>query len=203
MQSDGTRVSRPMTSPDPHLPDLSRIIRTCPPLMQVLRIARGMALPDWWVVSGAVYNQVWNALTGRPDLYGVKDIDLFYFDPDTSWAAEDAVIRRAATLFPPHPPVEPRNQARVHLWYESHFGHPCPAYADARAPIARFASRTHAVGVRLEPDDTLTVHAPYGLADIFALRVTPNPLLPNRATHESKAARQKTLWPELTVIPWP
>jgi hypothetical protein len=203
MHADRADTTRPMTAPDPHLPDLDCIIRTCSPLMQVLRIARDMALPDWWIVSGAIYNQVWNALTGRPDLYGVKDIDLFYFDPDTSWAAEDAVIRRAATLFPAHPPIEPRNQARVHLWYESHFGHPCPAYPDARAPIARFASRTHAVGVRLEPDDTLTVHAPYGLADIFALRVTPNPLLPNRATHESKAARQKALWPELTVIPWP
>ncbi len=24
-----------------------------------------------------------------------------------------------------------------------------------------------------------------------------------RATHEAKAARQKTCWPELTVLPWP
>jgi hypothetical protein len=27
-----------------------------------------------------------------------------------------------------------------------------------------------------------------------------NRVLPNRATHESKAARAKTMWPELTVI---
>jgi hypothetical protein len=192
-----------MTRADPWLPALDRVIRACPPLMEVLRIAREMDLPDWWVVSGAIYNQVWNALTGRPDLYGVKDIDLFYHDPDTSWEAEDRVIRRAAALFPPVPPVEPRNQARVHLWYERHFGHPCPAYANATDPIARFASRTHAVGVRLGADDGLTVHAPYGLDDIFALRATPNPAFPNRATHEAKSARQKALWPELTVVPWP
>lgn len=61
--------------------------------MRVFECGRAMALPDWWIVSGAIYNQVWNHLTGRPDMTGVKDIDLFYFDPDTSYEAEDTVIK--------------------------------------------------------------------------------------------------------------
>ncbi len=162
-----------------------------------------MNLPDWWLVSGAIYNQVWNTLTGRPEMYGVKDIDLIYFDPDTSLAAEDGVIRRVAAAIPGEPPVEVRNQARVHLWYARRFGHAYPPLASAREAIGRYASRTHAVGLRLEPDDSLRLHAPFGLEDIFSFRLTPNTVLPNRATHEAKAARQIALWPELTLVPWP
>jgi len=182
---------------------LEKIIRDTPFLMDTLTHARAMDLPDCWLVSGAIYNRVWNHLTDRPARFGIKDLDLFYFDQDTSWEAEDAVIKRAAKLFANDPPVEVRNQARVHLWYEKHFGTPYPALKSSREGIDRFACKTHAVGVRLRADDRFEVYAPYGLADIFALRVTPNPLLDNRATHEAKAARQVKLWPELTIIPWP
>lgn len=180
---------------------LERIIRKAPHLMQVLQIARDMDLPDWWLVSGAIYNTIWNSLTGRDLRHGIKDADLFYFDPDTSYEAEDRVIKRGDQLFPKDPPVEIRNQARVHLWYENHFGQTYAPLRNACEGIDRFACRTHCIGVRLEPDDSLTIYAPYGLGDVFAFRVTPNPILNNRATHEAKAARQVAQWPELTVLP--
>ncbi len=183
--------------------ELERIIRATPFLMQTLERARAMDLPDCWLVSGAIYNRVWNALTGRPAEYGIKDLDLFYFDPDTSWEAEDQVIRRAAEIFAPEPPVELRNQARVHLWYKDHFGEAYAPLTSSREGIDRFAAKTHSVGVRLVADGALEIYAPYGLGDIFAMRVVPNTLLNNRATHEAKAARQKALWPELEVLPWP
>ena len=183
--------------------ELERLTRATPFLIDTLRIARDMGLPDCWLVSGAIYNRVWNALTNRSPRHGIKDIDLFYFDPDTSWQAEDRAIRRAARLFPPDPPLELRNQARVHLWYEDHFGQPYPPLGSSREGIDRFACKTHAVGLQLQADDRLKIYAPYGLGDIFALRVTPNTMHDNRATHEAKAARQIKLWPELEIVQWP
>jgi len=56
-------------------------------------------LPDAWLVSGCLVQTVWNVLTGRAVDYGINDYDVFYFDPDTSWAAEDAVIRRLQDAF--------------------------------------------------------------------------------------------------------
>jgi len=186
-----------------HRAALERIVRGVPWLVDAFRAARGMDLPDWWIVSGALYGTVWNHLTGRPARMGIKDIDLFYFDPDTSWEAEDAVIARGAEVFAPDPPVEIRNQARVHLWYEARFGRPCAPIADCTDAMRRFASPTHAVGMRLRADDGFDVAAPYGLEDVFAMRVAPNPARANRETHEAKAARQKRVWPELEVVPWP
>jgi hypothetical protein len=94
---------------------LREIVAQSPTLTDRLCRARDWDLPDWWIVSGAIYNTVWNHLTGRPDMNGVKDIDLFYFDEDRSYEAEDRLIIEAAKRFPGVPPVELRNQARVHL----------------------------------------------------------------------------------------
>jgi hypothetical protein len=181
---------------------LLEIVRASPALMQVFQRAREINLPDWWVVSGAIYNQVWNHLTGRPDMYGVNDVDLFYFDDDTSYESEDRVIRKA-TGFPEKPPIEVRNQARVHLWYEQHFGEAYGALNNSCEAIDRFACRTHCVGLRLRDDEQFDLYAPFGLGDIFGFGVTPNASRNNRETHERKGARQKTMWPELEIVPWP
>ena len=181
---------------------LRDIIAQSPTLLDCLTRAHDWNLPDWWIVSGAIYNTVWNHLTDRPDMFGVKDIDLFYFDEDRSYEAEDRLIRDAETRFPGTPPVELRNQARVHLWYPDHFGQPYPQLTASRQAIDLFASRTHCVGARLIIAG-LELYAPYGLDDIFSFRLTPNLALDNRATHHAKAQRQMALWPELTLVPWP
>ena len=53
-------------------------------------------------------------LTTRAVDYGISDYDMFYFDPDTSWQTEDAVIRQLqGRLLTPASAIEVRNQARV------------------------------------------------------------------------------------------
>jgi hypothetical protein len=184
---------------------LETIIRADPVLMAVLRGIRELGLPDALLGSGAIYNTVWNKLTGRPPLTGIKDADVVYFDDtDLSYEAEDAVIRRAAVQFAGIPlPVEVRNQARVHLWFPQRFGFAYPQLTCSADMMLNFASKTHAVAARLEADDNLHIAAPFGLDDIFAFRVTPNATLPNREAHLRKGERAKAVWPELTIVPWP
>ena len=182
---------------------LAAIIRAEPTLMRVLDTIRALDIPDGWLVSGAIYNCVWNSLTGRPALHGVNDIDIIYFDPDLSWDAEDRVIKTVEQALDGLPvPVQPRNQARVHLWFEQKFGFPFAPLATARESLLRYASKTHAVAARLEADGGLSIEAPFGLEDMFAFRVTPNPAADNRLTHEKKGARIRSVWPEVTVVPW-
>jgi hypothetical protein len=180
---------------------LTAILRTTPTLMSVLLVARRLCLPDWLVFSGAVYQPVLNHLTGRPLDYGIKDYDLGYFDAsDLSYDAEDAVIRRVKTAFdePVRSMVEVRNQARVHLWFEAKFREPYRPLSSTAEALERFASATFAVGVRLEADDRLHIEAPFGLADVFALRLRPNP---RRKTvgFARTAADVRRRWPEVVV----
>lgn len=180
------------------------IIRQSPLLMAALERLRGLALPDSWLVSGAIYNSVWNFLTARPPLTGINDLDVFYFDAsDLSYEAEDRVIRRAVPVFADLPvPVQIRNQARVHLWYEGHFGKPYAPLCCSTESVDRFASATHAVAARLGADGEITLYTPYGLEAMLSFRIVPNRETENRETHERKAARAKAVWPELVVEAW-
>ena len=157
---------------------LEDIVRRSEPLMRVLTTIRELDPPDWLVFSGAIYQRVLNELTGRPLDYGIRDYDVGYFDPDISWDAEDRVIRRVAAAFEPplRQMVEVRNQARVHVWFEGKFGETYAPLSRTAEALERFVSATFAVGVRLEHDDCLKVVAPFGLDDLFALRMRPNPI---------------------------
>ncbi len=98
--------------------------------------------------------------------------------------------------------MEIRNQARVHLWYQARFGHPIAPLRSTDDSIGRFSALTHCVGVRLEADGRLDIHAPYGLDPIFAFRLIPNPANASSATYAEKAERVRDHWPEITVEPW-
>lgn len=180
---------------------LEEILRRTEGLMTVMETARRLALPDWLIFSGAVYQPVINHLTGRPLDYGLKDYDLGYFDPsDTSYEAEDVVIRKVAAAFEPplRELVEVRNQARVHLWFESKFGEPYEPLSRSAEALERFTSATFAVGARLEADGEMTIVAPFGLEDIFALRLRPNPVRKTGGFARTAAAA-KQRWPELQI----
>ena len=182
---------------------LAEMVGASPTLMAVLTTMRTIDLPDWLVFSGAIYQTVWNALTGRAPDYGVKDYDVGYFEPsDISYEAEDAVIRRVAAAFPTglRELVQVRNQARVHLWFEAKFGEPYMPLACTDKALTRFVSPAFAVGVRLEPDGAITVAAPFGLEDLFAMRLRPNPRRPKAAHWEKATQSVKARWPELSIL---
>jgi hypothetical protein len=153
------------------------------------------------VFSGAVYQRVLNHQTGRDPDYGIKDYDLAYFDPDTSWDAEDAVIKRVAAAFEPpvRDMVEVRNQARVHLWFKDKFGEPYDALPDTDTALSRFVAPAFSVAVRLEDDDRISIAAPFGLSDMFDMILRPNPNRPLAKGWDKAVASARARWPELTV----
>ncbi|POF34372.1 nucleotidyltransferase family protein [Roseibium marinum] len=199
-----TRLGDPYaTREDERITRLEQILLTLPHVMEILTSIRDLALPDGWLVSGGIYQSVWNVLTGRPHLHGIKDFDVIYFDgSDVSWEAEDVVIRKVNAALPDLAPLlEVRNQARVHLWYEQRFGRPYRPLDCSMDALTTYAARTHAVAARLDRG-RIVLHAPFGLANLFAMRLVPNYGWKNRETYAAKADRMKALWPELDVVSW-
>jgi len=178
------------------------IVRANAGLMHVLRVMRDLDLPDWRLFSGAVYQSVWNERTGRAPGYGVKDYDIGYFDPDTSWDAEDEAIKRVAAAFAPElrDIVEVRNQARVHLWHPQKFGGSYAALQNTDEALTRFVAPCFAVGVRLEEGGEITVAAPFGLDDVFNLTIRPTPDRPLANDWERIVEKAKARWSELNIV---
>ena len=170
-------------------------------VMLVLEVVRETALPSWRLFSGAVYQTVWNALTNRPADYGIRDYDIAYFDDDLSEKAE--VIHREKVLAKVPEEMRARveivNQARVHLWFQESFGRPYEALTDTDTALRRSLFTAHAVGVRLEQDDRISIAAPYGLNEIFDMRLKPNPEVGRIDAQAAKASEALKRWPELTI----
>lgn len=182
---------------------LDAVLRN-PVVADVLARAEGLGLPDGYLAAGCLFQTVWNVLDGHDPQRGIGDYDLIYHDAsDLSWEAEDEVIRRCADVFGDlGVEVEVRNQARVHLWYEDHFGVPAPPIASSRDGVDRYAAHACRVAVR-RVAGRYEVYAPSGYTDLFGFVLRPNPVVAPRSLYEAKAARWKALWPRLQVLPWP
>lgn len=157
-------------------------------------------LPDGWLVAGCLFQTVWNLRSGMPAEAGIKDYDLFYFDDaDLSEAAERRTQHRiAGVLADLGIVVEATNQARVHLWYEQHFGHAYPQLRSACEAIDRFLVPATSVGLRPAAHG-LELYAPHGLQLLYDGVLTPNPLTDHRDLFRRKAASYRERWPWLRV----
>ncbi|MEE2527338.1 nucleotidyltransferase family protein [Hyphobacterium sp. HN65] len=173
-----------------------------PTAKAVLEQAHQLDLPDWALMAGAVYQAVWNRLTGRPADYGVNDYDLAYCDPsDLSEAGEAEVIARAEEAFSGiDAEVEVCNQARVPLWFGAKYGVDRQPIHSTEDAVREFASITHSVAIRLDGDGWPELIAPYGLDELFSLCVRPVPDISTPALWNAKIARQKKLWPEIEFV---
>ena len=181
------------------------IVLENPVCREIVNRADELGVEDWYLTAGGVFQTVWNHLDGRDPRTGIKDYDLFYFDAaDLSYEAEDRVIKRAEDLFRDiSEVVEVRNEARVHLWYEKHFGVPASRFTSSTDAIDHFVSTTCCFGITRKAGADLHVYAPHGFDDLFNMVLRPNPVLAPREVYEAKAVRWRAEWPRLTVMPWP
>lgn len=173
-------------------------------LMDIFRRARFMEPFPYYIGAGCLVQTVWNELTGRAPEYGIGDIDLIYFDPeDLSFAAEDQLIAKGRECFSGIPiPVDIKNQARVHLWYEERFGVRLQPYPSLEAAIDSWPTTVTALGARLDGNGEWHIYAPFGLKDLFSLTLRPNKVLISEEIYRSKTLKWQKKWPELQIMPW-
>ncbi len=169
----------------------------------ILKHAELLGMPNWYLGAGCIAQTVWNVLHGFEPEHGIKDYDLVYFDAtDTSYEGEDRYIQEGEKLFRDVAgDIEIRNQARVHLWYEKHFGYPIAPHQSAEDAIKTWPTTATTIGVRCDGDG-LRVYAAHGLNDLFGMIIRANKILVSKAVYEQKVGRWTKMWPKLKVIPW-
>ncbi len=166
----------------------------------ILERIPALGLEDVWLVAGAVFETVWNIRADRPPDENIADYDIFYFDEDLSWEAEDRHIRCLPNVFGEFAErIELRNQARVHLWYPDRFGHDYPQLASSREGIDRFLVAGTCIGIR-PAGDGFEIYAPFGLDDAWNGILRPNPNMGPPQLYRVKAEKYRARWPWLTVM---
>jgi uncharacterized protein len=185
------------------LNDLEIALRQNKWLGEILERFEEIVLPDCWLVAGAIAQTIRNLRCEQLAEFGLKEVDLIYFDEqDLSFEPEASHERRLRDLFQ-HLPIklDVKNEARVHLWYEDRFGDTIKPYSSSADAIATFPTTATAVGVR-QTRSKFECCAPFGLDDLFSLVVRLNKRQIKRATYEAKVDRWRSIWPRLTFLPW-
>lgn len=170
---------------------------------EIMRRIPELPLPQGMLVSGCLYQSVWNGLLGHDPTRGILDYDLAYYDDsDLSYEAEDVIIQACAKAFADlDADIEVRNQARVHLWFKDHFGLDYAPLSNAAEALERYMCPCNAVAIEPDADD-LVIHAPFGFDDVFGFVVRPRgdgTQIP-AASYKKKTNRMKSLWPELNIV---
>ena len=186
-----------------HEEHLKEIVLQSPLLEPVLVALEHQNLEQGYLCAGGVAQTVWNHLLGKPLEYGIKDLDVIYFD--SSDLSEESEVQTSHALERllknGSVPLDVKNEARVHLWYKRRFGYSIAPYLSSKDALASFPTTATAVGVRLARG-RLEVCAPFGLDDLFALIVRPNPRQITLEIYQNYCERWSSRWPELTYLPW-
>lgn len=182
---------------------LEQIIRSNEIIYKVIEGASLLDLEHYYIGGGCISQTVWNYLSGNDLLYGINDVDFVYFDADHSdYDDENKVIIKIHELFPDIGiEVDVKNEARVHLWYESHNGYNIKPYTSLEDSINTWPTTATTVGVRLE-NNQFKVYAPFGLNDMFEKIVKANKVQITKQIYENKVEKWIKKWPDLKVIPW-
>src|SRR5215467_13662552 len=172
-------------------------------LTHILRRAPELGLPHWYLGAGCIAQTAWNVRCAFAAAGAIRDYDLVYYDAaDLSAEAEAQHARRAAALCRDlDVRIDVKNEARVHLWYESRFGYAIAPYRSVEEAIDCWPTTATAIGIR-DLNPTPAWYAPFGVDDLLAMVVRPNRRQITEAIYLAKVRRWTAAWPTLTVIPW-
>lgn len=173
--------------------EVIELIKQDPWMMQVLRAAETLQLPQWMIGAGFVRNKVWNYLSGKNNAHST-DIDLIYFDTsnlreerekDCDFKLGQIVIADWST----------KNQARMHLRNNT------KPYLSSIDALAHWPETATAVAVSLKEEE-VELFAPYGIGDLVSMTVRPSPLFPDGIERVRERVNQKKWleqWPSINL----
>lgn len=171
--------------------------------MTALAAVQELGLQDWCIGAGAVRNLVWDHLHAYSTPSSLTDVDVAYFNAADLSQETDRALQEQLSERYPDMPWEVTNQAGVHLWFESHFGHAVPPLRSLEDAVASWPEFATSVGLSLSKDGALSVVSPHGLADLFSMTVRRNPARVSVATYRQRLAekRYRDRWPNVRVVP--
>lgn len=180
--------------------DLVHMVQQDGEMMNVLKCAKELQLPDWWVCAGFLRSKIWDVLHGFSNPTELADVDVIYFDQaNTSKSAEkyweDQLRQRM-----PYIPWSVKNQARMHK-VNGVF-----PYTSSEHAISKFPETATALGIKITPENKLKLAAPWGVEDAFQMIVRPTPFFQEREErmkiyqHRVTQKNWKGRWEKITVI---
>lgn len=176
-------------------------------LMEILDYITKLGLPNFYIAAGSVFQTIWNYYDGSDLNFGIKDIDVIYFNNKDLSVEKDLEYYKIINEFVKSKgfnyEIDVSNEARMHLWKLEHEQvEDIEPYKSSEDAISKWIATVHAVGITKENNE-IKVYAPYGLSDIFSKTIRPIKHKNNsKELYDKKAASWKKRFNNLSVIEW-
>lgn len=182
---------------------VKKIFLSSPLIRNVIEVGDVLNLDNYYIGAGCLTQTVWNSIYDRPYDYGIKDIDIVYFDEDISFEAENLIIKKAREQFSGIDfEIDIKNQARVHIWYKEKFGNEISPYTDLEEAIRSWPTTATAIGIRKKKTEGIEIYAPFGLEDLLSGVVRANKKQITEEIFYNKVKTWQKKWPELEIVEW-
>lgn len=136
-------------------------------MMNILKAAKSLNLPDWWICAGFVRSKIWDTLHNFNERTPIPDIDVIYFDPTNIDVSMEKNLEEMLKTLMPNIPWSVKNEARMHI--KSNM----PPYSSSVDAISKFPETATALGVKLDEREYVKLTAPCGISDSINLEVKP------------------------------
>lgn len=167
------------------------------PRRNALAAVAGLGLPDCWIGAGFVRDAVWDRLHGRPPTFPAADVDVIWFAPEATDENMDRDIERRLRALLPEYRWSVKNQARMHRRNGD------APYLSVAHAMTHWPETATAVAARFEPE-RIGICAPFGLDDLFTLRLRPGPAFTNEKwpVFQERLASKRWIerYPMLTLL---
>lgn len=175
-------------------------------LMTILDYISELNLPNFYIAAGSVFQTIWNYYDGKPLNYGIKDIDIIYYDEvNLSKEIEKDLENKIINYFKEldiNYEFDVHNEARMHLWKKENENKNIDQYKNSEDAIAQWIATIHAIGITKE-NGNIKIYAPYGLSDIFSRTVRPIKHKNNsKELYDKKVISWSNRFDNLNIIEW-
>ena len=97
-----------------------KILKQNVELMKILDFIDSLSLPNYYIAAGSVFQTIWNYLDRKPLNYGIKDIDVIYYNKDNLSIETDIkycdLINKFCINNGYNYKIDVSNEARMHIW---------------------------------------------------------------------------------------
>lgn len=145
--------------------DIIRMIEQDPWMMEILKTARTLDLPDWWVCAGFVRSKIWDTLHGFKERTELPDVDIIYFDTQMDSEVTEKELEAKLASIHQGIPWSVKNQVRMHLINE------LEPYSSSIDAMSKFPETATALGVKLDEHGSVILAAPCGVEDVLGLQL--------------------------------
>jgi hypothetical protein len=180
------------------------IIKNNPHLQKVASALYAFKAEQCYIGAGAITQTVWNILTNRPVNYGIADIDMVFYNPrNVEEEYERKIVEHLRQVLREYPFwLDVKNEARVHLWYREKFGYDIEPYKSIEAAIDTWPTTATSLGIRMISEQCWEIYAPFGLKDIFDMKIIANNRQITKDIYDAKVRKWTQKWPELKIEKW-